>query len=50
MLATGFLKKFGFQVSNAERFAQQLGFDEAAAASIRLGVADKEAAVHRIAR
>eukprot|EP00208_Stichococcus_sp_RCC1054_P004326 CAMPEP_0206143018 /NCGR_PEP_ID=MMETSP1473-20131121/19032_1 /ASSEMBLY_ACC=CAM_ASM_001109 /TAXON_ID=1461547 /ORGANISM="Stichococcus sp, Strain RCC1054" /LENGTH=1731 /DNA_ID=CAMNT_0053538243 /DNA_START=203 /DNA_END=5398 /DNA_ORIENTATION=- len=50
VLATGFLKKFGFQVSNAERFAQQLGFDEAAAASIRLGVADKEAAVHRIAR
>lgn len=50
VLATGFLKKFGFQASNAERFAQQLGFDEAAAASARLGLAGKEAVLQRIAR
>lgn len=48
--STAFLRKFGFQASNADRFAQQLNFDETVAASAALGLVQKEAAVQKEAR
>lgn len=48
--STAFLRKFGFQASNAGRFAQQLNFDEAVAASVALGLVEKEAAVQKQTR
>ena len=50
MLQTGFLQRFGFQASNADRFAQQLRLGEAEAASSTLGVAQQEAAAARANR
>ncbi len=50
VLQTGFLTRFGFQASNADRFAQQLRLGEAAAASGPLGLAEAEAAVQRADR
>lgn len=50
VLQTGFLTKFGFQASNADRFAQQLRLGEAAASAGALALRNQEAAVQRAAR
>jgi hypothetical protein len=50
VLQTGFLTKFGFQASNADRFAQQLRLQEAQAAAGAMAVQQQEAALQRAAR
>lgn len=50
VLQTGFLTKFGFQASNADRFAQQLRLREAQAAAGAEAVEQQEAALRRAAR
>jgi hypothetical protein len=50
VLQTGFLTKFGFQASNADRFAQQLRLQEAQAAAGAIAAQPQEAALHRAAR